>query len=352
MRVLIYTQTVDEQDPILGFFHHWLKEFARHCARVTVICLKEGRHSLPQNVTIYSLGKEKGHSKFGYIVRFYELLWKTRGTYDAVFVHMNAIYAVLGGLFWRLSRIPVGLWYSHKHTPVVLRVAERFINHLFTQTAESTSIKTDKKRIMGHGIDVDLFAPSPSFTTGHTRLIAVGRVTRVKNLDALIEAFSRLSNTDAEIDIVGGPITPEDATYQKTLQERIRALNIQDRVHFLGTKSQTELRPLLASAILMVNLTKTDSFDKTLLEAWSMELPVLASNTSAARTLDELDIPSCFNTSATDIQKIANDLEQCLLLLQNPDEKEHIGKAVRQYVSENHNLHNLIPRILNTLKTN
>ena len=58
MKLLIITQTVDINDQILGFFHRWVEEFAKHCEQITVICLEKGIHDLPQNVRVFSLGKE------------------------------------------------------------------------------------------------------------------------------------------------------------------------------------------------------------------------------------------------------------------------------------------------------
>ena len=59
MRLLIVTQKVDREDDLLGFFHQWIIEFAKHCESVTVICLEEGSHRLPSNVRVFSLGKER-----------------------------------------------------------------------------------------------------------------------------------------------------------------------------------------------------------------------------------------------------------------------------------------------------
>ena len=59
MRLLIITQKVDEDDPILGFFRRWIIEFSKHFEAVTVICLEEGKHVLPSNVKILSLEKVK-----------------------------------------------------------------------------------------------------------------------------------------------------------------------------------------------------------------------------------------------------------------------------------------------------
>lgn len=59
MRLLIVTQKVDRDDDLLGFFHQWICEFAKHCDFVTVICLEKGEYALPANVRILSLGKER-----------------------------------------------------------------------------------------------------------------------------------------------------------------------------------------------------------------------------------------------------------------------------------------------------
>ena len=72
MKLLIVTQKVDKNDPILGFFHRWIEEFARHVEFVTVICLGVGEYSLPVNVKVLSLGKEKKKSRLKYIFMFYK----------------------------------------------------------------------------------------------------------------------------------------------------------------------------------------------------------------------------------------------------------------------------------------
>src|SRR3989344_7009072 len=75
MQLLIITQTVDKNDPILGFFHRWIEEFAKNFEKVTVICLEMCEHHLPKNVKVLSLGKEAGRSKFQYLFRFYKYIW-------------------------------------------------------------------------------------------------------------------------------------------------------------------------------------------------------------------------------------------------------------------------------------
>ena len=46
MKLLIITQKVDINDDNLGFFHDWIKEFARQVENVIVICLQKGEYKL------------------------------------------------------------------------------------------------------------------------------------------------------------------------------------------------------------------------------------------------------------------------------------------------------------------
>ena len=82
MKLLICTQVVDKNHPILGFFHRWIEEFAKHCDTVEVICLFEGEHTLPANVHVHSLGKEEGKNRLKYLIRFYAYIWNLRNEYD------------------------------------------------------------------------------------------------------------------------------------------------------------------------------------------------------------------------------------------------------------------------------
>src|SRR5690349_2038560 len=114
MKLLIITQKVDEADQPLGFFVRWLEEFARHFEKISVICLQAGEFTLPAQVRVYPLGKDNGVSKWRQAARFYRLSWQLRHEYDAVLVHMNPIWAALGGPLWRMLHKPLVLWYTHK----------------------------------------------------------------------------------------------------------------------------------------------------------------------------------------------------------------------------------------------
>src|SRR3989344_8793777 len=103
MNLLIITQKVDNNDQLLGFFIEWLKKLSQKFDKLIVLCLEKGEYDLPTNVEVVSLGKDRGDSKLKQLFNFYYLIFNLRRKYNAVFVHMNPIWAVLGGTFWRLQ---------------------------------------------------------------------------------------------------------------------------------------------------------------------------------------------------------------------------------------------------------
>lgn len=276
MKLLILTQKVDRQDPILGFFHRWLEEFAKHYERVTVICLKEGEHNLPPNIYIRSLGKERGVSKFTYLWRFYSSIWRERKNYDAVFVHMNPEYVVLGGIPWRLWGKRVGLWYVHRQTNLKLRLAAVLAHTIFTSSPESFRLKNRKVRHVGHGIDTETFSPLP-WNVASRQLLHVGRITPIKRCDILIDALQnlRVRGEDWKAVFVG-PVGDQD--YFDRLKRKVGQLGLEGKVSFLGPRSAQEVHEEFGRSFASVNMTPSGGMDKAVLESWAAGRPCLAAN--------------------------------------------------------------------------
>lgn len=271
MKLLVVTQIVDSEDPILGFFHRWIEEFAKHTERVEVVCLKEGKHHLPANVRVHSLGKERGAAgRITYALRFLALVWRLRRDYDAVFVHMNPEYVILGGLFWRVWGKRIVLWYTHKSVNLKLRIAALLANAILTASKESFRLKSAKVRVMGHGIDTDFFSPDANAARGDW-LLSVGRLMPSKRHDLAIRAAALAGR---ELRIIG------DGPERKTLEECARSLGA--RVRFLGGLTQAQVRDEYRKAAFLVHTSETGSLDKVVLEALATDLPVIT--TSGAYT--------------------------------------------------------------------
>lgn len=259
MKLLITTQALDTKDPILGFFVRWVEEFAKHVESVTVICLRKGEYTLPENVRVFALG---GGNK---LTRTYKLLrgaYKFRNNYDAVFVHMNPEYLVAAGWLWRLLKKRTVLWYTHKSVDFKLRVAVRHVNAILTASKESFRLPSPKLRVVGHGIDTSFFSPDPSVPRG-THALSVGRLNPAKRHDLAIRVAHEAG---VELHIAGdGPERPK----LEALAHELGA-----RVVFLGALTQEQLRDEYRRAAYMIHTSETGSLDKVVLEALASGCPV------------------------------------------------------------------------------
>ncbi|MBP9717380.1 MAG: glycosyltransferase family 4 protein [Candidatus Pacebacteria bacterium] len=333
-KLLIITQVVDTNHPILGFFHGWLAEFAAQCETVHVIALEVGAHTLPSNVTVHSLGKEAGESRLKYLRRFYLTIFVLRHEYDAVFVHMNQVYVILGGLLWRLWGKRIGLWYVHGTVSASLRLALLLTHKVFSVTQESFPLLTHKLVATGHGIDTDLLKPATS--EKQFDFITVGRVTPSKNLETLIELFAEIASPAPYSLIIVGPFSSStDAQYQRQLVTLVEQKGLTSHITFYGGMAHDELVPLLQRSRVFLHTARNGGLDKAVLEAMSVGLPVV----TMAVINSELPLSGGYVTTSDDFVRQARAMVQ-LSTSPIPDNEG------RRFVVANHSIKALIPKIL------
>jgi len=350
MKLLILTQKVDINDDLLGFMHGWIKEFSKKCEKVTVIALGAGQYNLPENVKILSLGKEKGRSKIMYLINFYKYIWRERKNYDAVFVHMNHGYVILGGLFWRLSGKKIGLWYVHKQTSFSLKLAEKLANIIYTASKESFRLPSSKLKIIGHGIDLSIFYYSPRAKfDGNFKIIYVGRINKIKNQRLLVEAMDILVNErgvkDIEVNLAGSPVYQDGNDYKDELVQQIKDGRLENYVKFIGSVPNKDMASVYRQADLSVNLCPTGGMDKAVLESIAMGLPVVVFNKAFAPLFSEADYFILNNLSAPELA------DKIQTLLNAP--KEELNSIIfnlRKKITDKYDLTGLIGKILSGLE--
>lgn len=284
-KLFILTQAVDRNDPVLGFFHRWIEEFAGYCDLVTVVCLREGEHALPSNVRVFSLGKERGGSRATYVYRFFMHVVGKRREYNSVFVHMNPEYVVLAGWFWRLMGRKIVLWYTHRQATTYLKVAEFFAHTILTAAPESFTLKSGKVRCVGHGIDTEAFSAvfDPRRQLGSPlKILSVGRITPIKNLTVLIEALSLLREEGIPFtaEIVGDPVVESDRLYFDALRMRVDKFSLGPYVLFTGGVPNRDMPAVYSRNDISVNLTPTGGIDKVVLESMASGILPITSNTA------------------------------------------------------------------------
>ncbi len=279
MKLLIITQKLNKKDDVLGFFHAWVAMFSKYFKEVIVICLEKGEYDLPKNVRVLSLGKEDGRSRLSYVFRFYKYIWQERKDYDKVFVHMNPIYIVLGGPIWKIWGKQILLWYTHKQVDFKLRVAEKFSDHIFTSIKESFTLTTKKLHVVGHGIEVNKFLCEPKTTDRPSSILHMGRITRIKNCNVLIEAVSLLKKHFGGIHLIfaGTLITKDDFAYKQELETLIEKYGLTNDIEFVSI-SYDNIKDRFCQSDLSVNLTPTGGMDKAVLSSLVAKRPVFVSN--------------------------------------------------------------------------
>ena len=328
-RLLMTTQIVDLDDPYLGFAHRWIEELAKHYESIEVICLKEGRHALPHNVRVHSLGKEHGVSRAAYVWRFLGYIWKLRRAYDAVFVHMNQEYVLLGGLYWRLSGKRVYLWRNHYVGNWLTNIAVAISTKVFCTSTHSYTARFKKTTLMPVGVDTDLFSPQRSTDRRHHSILSLGRVAPSKNVHVLIEALGLLKKQEVDFAAtICGPVS--DPVYIEQLEKRARNLGIGHMIQWRGGVSHDKTPAVYTAHEIFVNLSKSGMYDKTIFEAAASGSLVLTTSRDFSTLVDKRLI---LNTDTP--EEVAEKLRVLLSLQQH--ERERLQQDVTS-VAQSHSL--------------
>jgi glycosyltransferase involved in cell wall biosynthesis len=123
------------------------------------------------------------------------------------------------------------------------------------------------------GVDTDAWTPLAPRARGtrSARLIHVASLNRVKDQSTMLRAMARLvdAGMDFELDIVGVD------TLDGEIHDLSRALGLEKHVSFLGFRAQRELRPLMASADLLVMSSLHEAGPLVLLEAAVAGVPTV-----------------------------------------------------------------------------
>lgn len=280
MKLLICTQVVDVEDPVLGFFVRWIEEFAKHCEQVTVVCLRAGEYALPENVHVYSLGKEQGGGKrIVYVRRFLNLVWRLRRDYGAVFVHMNQEYVLLAGWLWKALGKHVSLWRNHYAGSVLTDAAALLCDKVFCTSKYSYTAKYRKTVLMPVGVDTTRFFPDQSVVRKPRSVLFLARMSPSKRPDILVDVLAELARQgqDFSVSFVGSPL-PQDDAYYKELRGKVSMRGLDESVTFLPAIQHNKTPDLYRAHEIFVNTSPSGMFDKTLFEAAACGCIVLASS--------------------------------------------------------------------------
>lgn len=346
MKILVITQKYNAEDDVLGFFTYWVKALSERVERAEVICLAKGETQPPSNVGIYSLGKEKGRPRIIRLIAFYWHLLRLLPFVDGVFVHMapeyvKALYPL--NIFFRK---PVVMWYAHiKVSPTAQWALER-VDYVLSPSKESFEMDSSKVIATGHGINTDLFKPMDKAIEAD--ILHLGRISKVKKVETLIEAASLVAKAypDIKINIYGAPARSEDAAYLEELKEMIRERGLENNISWKGAISNKETPGVYAAHKIFVRMQGGGGFGKVELEAMACGIPAITPTLVYQKDLGQFAHELYFPEG--DSQALS---ERILSVLSWDEIKmEEYSKMSRSMVVAKHNINNVAAKIVELLR--
>lgn len=153
------------------------------------------------------------------------------------------------------------------------------------------------------------------------RLVMVARLDGQKDHPSLFQALRTIPGV--ELDLVGdGPLRSE-------LENLAEALELSDRVHFLGQRS--DVAAILARAQIFVLASHYEGFPRSILEAMRTGLPVVASDVAGVKEA-VLDGETGFLIPKGDVETLR---EKLLGLTRDPNLRKRMGVNGRRRFLEN-----------------
>jgi glycosyltransferase involved in cell wall biosynthesis len=336
MKLLIVTQAVDSEDPVLGFFVRWIEEIAKHTALIEVICLRKGKYHLPENVRVHSLGKERGAvSRITYVRRFISLAWKLRHDYDQVFVHMNEEYILIAGWLWNVLGKHVYLWRNHYAGSWRTGIAVTFCRKVFCTSEYSYTAKYAKTTLMPVGIDTTVFFPDTRIKRMPRSILYLGRMAPSKRAEILIDALAQLAKEEIDFtaDFYGSPL-PENQMYYQGLKDKVHGLNLDGQVAFHAGIPNNKTPDIYRGHEIFVNTSPSGMLDKTIFEAAACGAMVLAASLDwskrAGQDLAFVDAPTLASRLAASLEEGQPQRSERLQALVEANSLTRLGTAVVQ----------------------
>lgn len=345
MRLLIVTQKVDKEDENLGAFYPWFEELGKNFDETVIIASSIGVADFPSNIKTFSFGKGKGAHKIVQIWKFWELFSEHYAACDAVLFHQIPEFVLAAAPLLMSLKRRSALWYAHGAISWKLRIAERIIGTVLTSSPSGFRMRSKKVISVGQAVDTNRFRPREGVmqAAGGIRLVSAGRISPVKDYETMILAGKILERAWQKpwvLTIVGGPLMARDHTYLVSLKQNVREAGLESHIHFAGARPFSEIPTLFQEEDIFLNLSRTGSLDKAVLEAMSSGLTVISSNSAYRYLLP----PKYFLEHVTPeflaerIQMLADELRP--------------NRALRDIVIAHHSLPHTIDRVSAVLKGN
>ncbi|MBI2446236.1 MAG: glycosyltransferase family 4 protein [Parcubacteria group bacterium] len=348
MKILIITQKYDKNDSNLGAFVGWWDKLAEKIEKVYVLALEKRSEPTRSNIKVLSMGKENGVGFFGKFFGFYQGLLKTIGKTDAILVHMVPKYVILAAPIALIFRKPIYLWYTGVAAQKQLKFSVIFCQKVFTAHEAAMRVNTPKRIVTGHGIDTNKFKiENLKFKIfDKITILSVGRITPSKGHDLVIKAIADLikAGYDINLKIVGDVIQKHHQKYADFLKKLAVDSGAGTHVKFTGAVLYEKMPEYFTGTEIIINAVPFfGGLDKVVLEAMASSVVPLTSN-NAFLSVFPKDFAPQLVFKENNLEDLKNKLKNVLDKKLYSDES--LRYELRNVIIKNHNLDNLIIRII------
>lgn len=345
--ILMVSRILDSKDPVGSFTQCWAEVLAGKVDRLYFICLEAYDVTVKtDNFEYYSMGKERGYGRFRLLINYYRYLFRIMGKVDGFFGHMNSLYSILAFPVACLYKVKIISWVAHMNINFTIKLNSYLSDIMITASKESLDVNPNKKRVLGHGIDVTRFKRDGSIDRGK-KIVTIGRITPIKDNETLINSVyliaDLLREKEWKVQIVGSSPTPESKKYKDDLLRLIEELDISDLIDFVKPVANSQIPELLNKSSIFVNMQSKGGAGKAVLESMATEtITVLCTDTFNDYLGEKLTDLLIFNEK--DPKSLAEKLKRIIYL----DEKsaKETGVKLRDIVQKHHNLDTLMDKIL------
>jgi glycosyltransferase involved in cell wall biosynthesis len=164
----------------------------------------------------------------------------------------------------------------------------------------------------------DIATPVADVARQPPRIIVVARMDVPKEHALLLEAMAPLASETWELELIG------DGPHRSDLEEQTRRLGLNERVRFLGARSDVAER--LSQGQLFILPSRWEGLPRSILEAMRAGLPVIASDVGG--------IPECVEHGVTGYRVPRGSAEKMTqhvrMLILDPSSRARMGAAGRR----------------------
>lgn len=204
--LLVINFCMDPNDPSLSHQFEVVLHLATRFEKVSVITTRQGRVSIPENVSIKVINWKSGQKVENVIHLLHAFLQVCRANKpSSIFSHMVPIHAAVISPFSKIMKIPHVLWYAHAAKPKSLIIARVLVSAIASSTSGSCPLKGEKIKLIGQGVDRDVFVRHRFLHEHSSKFVYAGRMNESKNVPSIIRELveARLTNPEITLQLIG-----------------------------------------------------------------------------------------------------------------------------------------------------